>query len=254
MPGKMLSLIYFNPRSPHGERLEKFRAYALLDLFQSTLPARGATRPAVVIELITEFQSTLPARGATRSASAREVHRAISIHAPRTGSDLLCSLCRRFVAISIHAPRTGSDAIFSAVAFSSSPFQSTLPARGATAPFAGCATSRGYFNPRSPHGERHSRRAVAAPQAAISIHAPRTGSDRAQLVRADGHLTISIHAPRTGSDRRRGGWCPRRSRFQSTLPARGATVLHSATCAQLKISIHAPRTGSDHAQAVFHHF
>ena len=223
----------FNPRSPHGER--------------PVVPAAG--------DCITfKFQSTLPARGATNRRQGRHEDLQISIHAPRTGSDLLCSLCRRFVAISIHAPRTGSDAIFSAVAFSSSPFQSTLPARGATAPFAGCATSRGYFNPRSPHGERHSRRAVAAPQAAISIHAPRTGSDRAQLVRADGHLTISIHAPRTGSDRRRGGWCPRRSRFQSTLPARGATVLHSATCAQLKISIHAPRTGSDHAQAVFHHF
>ena len=36
----------------------------------------------------------------------------------------------------------------------------------------------------------------------ISIHAPRTGSDRCRAVRKVGYL-ISIHAPRTGSDRDR---------------------------------------------------
>ena len=56
---------------------------------------------------------------------------------------------------------------------------------------------------------------------AISIHAPRTGSDRSASAR-EVHRAISIHAPRTGSDE----------------------IAFLQTCA-LVISIHAPRTGSD---------
>ena len=78
---------------------------------------------------------------------------------------------------------------------------------------------------------------------------------------------ISIHAPREGSDVRSGGqqaepedFYPRSPRgerlntlsgkvelllFLSTLPARGATCLDKALKAILRISIHAPREGSD---------
>ena len=59
---------------------------------------------------------------------------AISIHAPRTGSDTHPNVYwLRPPAISIHAPRTGSDAV-----------RLSYPRR------------TGYFNPRSPHGERRS--------------------------------------------------------------------------------------------------
>ena len=34
---------YFNPRSPHGERLPRKQAAERTTAFQSTLPARGAT-------------------------------------------------------------------------------------------------------------------------------------------------------------------------------------------------------------------
>ena len=82
--------------------------------------------------------------------------------------------------------------------------------------------------------------------AAISIHAPRTGSDPGFHCFTGGVMDISIHAPRTGSDRRRrrkssmrGDFNPRSPHgerhceyltkdlemlFQSTLPARGATI------------------------------
>ena len=79
---------YFNPRSPHGERLKKAVALDILAKFQSTLPAWGATSmPSVLvmrsknfnprsphgerlyrdvgIRKDMEFQSTLPAWGAT---------------------------------------------------------------------------------------------------------------------------------------------------------------------------------------------
>ncbi len=55
----------FNPRSPHGER-------------------QTGTRPE---QEDTIFQSTLPARGATSARNQRTPTGAISIHAPRTGSD-----------------------------------------------------------------------------------------------------------------------------------------------------------------------
>ena len=58
---------------------------------------------------------------------------------------------------------------------------------------------------------------------------------------------ISIHAPREGSDSRR-ELCPvYPSRFQSTLPVRGATLLDNHQLRHKIISIHAPRKGSDWA-------
>ena len=36
-----------------------------------------------------------------------------------------------------------------------------------------------------------------------------------------------------------------KSKFQSTLPARGATITREIIAKRLEISIHAPRTGSD---------
>ena len=105
--------------------------------------------------------------------------------------------------ISIHAPREGSDYCSRA---------------------SRCLWR--YFNPRSPRGERHSALIHMTLIVVISIHAPREGSDGST---SDGYHTfdISIHAPREGSDvvhhpRRLAGL------FQSTLPARGATIYSSA--------------------------
>ena len=81
-----------------------------------------------------------------------------------------------------------------------SPFQSTLPARGATVqctnPFA---------------------------RVRISIHAPRTGSDPIQGFRRNQQLDFNPRSPHGERLRRR---TPQRRppRFQSTLPARGATL------------------------------
>ena len=104
-------------------------------------------------------------------------------------------------------------------------FQSTLPMRG--------ATRRLRARPRSPD--------------AISIHAPRAGSDPVLGDLAREAETISIHAPRAGSDlfrhysaqqyenfnpRSPCGERPKpipfpnfQTKFQSTLPMRGATFL-----------------------------
>ena len=122
------------------------------------------------------FQSTLPVRGATSSQLSVMADQIISIHAPREGSDAFPITLYSFLKISIHAPREGSDQTNYAQGNPDSAFQSTLPGRGATAargkggagaafqstlPGRGATRGRdaylchgGYFNPRSPGGER----------------------------------------------------------------------------------------------------
>ena len=278
----------FNPRSPHGERRTESCMETALHLFQSTLPARGATfRPEPVAPtqdisihaprtgsdverlhlMIKEAISIhAPRTGSdaplmegipcTMYFNPRSPHGErptasgdvaqplkISIHAPRTGSDKTARLCIKTVYnISIHAPRTGSDPQ-TLMDFTPVPFQSTLPARGATPGRQWRSSAR-----------------------RISIHAPRTGSDgSAGGSRGIGCLFQST-LPARGATYSL-GLLPRILSFQSTLPARGATK-HPNSLANLKkdfnprsphgerlhntptppagdISIHAPRTGSD---------
>ena len=55
--------------------------------FQSTPPARGATRGTTPARRCSTFQSTPPARGATGVLGVCGLVVAISIHAPREGGD-----------------------------------------------------------------------------------------------------------------------------------------------------------------------
>ena len=66
----LVNMWHFNPRSPRGERL----------LYEADLTIRWL------------FQSTLPARGATRPKTGHKPTTTISIHAPREGSDLILVL------------------------------------------------------------------------------------------------------------------------------------------------------------------
>ncbi len=195
----------------------------LLWIFQSTLPARGATEYVTRDELNTlTFQSTLPARGATDGTALPCRQARISIHAPRTGSDSddkkVLQKHLDFNPRSPHGERPAGGCCIRA----STTFQSTLPARGATLPVQDEPIT-----------------------ATISIHAPRTGSDETMIMRIYAHLTISIHAPRTGSD----------TRFRSSgvltlmisihAPRTGSDAIQKDKAFCINISIHAPRTGSD---------
>ena len=122
-------------------------------------------------------------------------------------------------------------------------FQSTLPARGATAKLRFSQFAQSNFNPRSPHGERL---LPPLPQRIyyISIHAPRTGSD-GQLWFALSVRQISIHAPRTGSDLEIAVSKSER-RISIHAPRTGSDQhISSRNFWHILISIHAPRTGSD---------
>ena len=80
-----------------------------------------------------------------------------------------------------------------------------------------------YFNPRSPHGERRMLRWLVFNAAHISIHAPRTGSDGGKPCTTSSFTNFNPRSPHgerliyvDGNDVE--------NKFQSTLPARGATV------------------------------
>ena len=101
-----------------------------------------------------------------------------------------------------------------------------------------------YFNPRSPHGERHVKPLTAEDVLSISTHAPRTGSD-ARLANLSDMLEISTHAPRTGSDSPAHFPSPTRCHFNPRSPHGERQKDRKKLPKYCEISTHAPRTGSD---------
>ena len=100
----------FNPRSPQRERRPKRLRYDYHRYFNPRSPQRE--RPPDWLERYRHhriFQSTLPAKGATLTAHPVLFPVCISIHAPRKGSDSLSLTVTQPSSISIHAPRKGSD-------------------------------------------------------------------------------------------------------------------------------------------------
>ena len=169
--------------------------------------------------------------------------------------------------ISIHAPRTGSDANTGATADSVTHFNPRSP-HGERLPKNFSCIRSTHFNPRSPHGERQEQAFLRTASTAFQSTLPARGATPPISTPKLKTVSISIHAPRTGSDKasinsrlsdldfnprsphgerplalRRGA--PNYIVFQSTLPARGATSCIVSNHCAIIISIHAPRTGSD---------
>ena len=242
-------LLDFNPRSPHGER-QLFRPFLhAFCLFQSTLPARGATVPNTFTTRVVHdfnprsphgerpvlpqrriclkaFQSTLPARGATEERVRRHNHLYFNPRSPH--GERPVSKCQMLInpLISIHAPRTGSDkrAIFKRRALSISIH---APRTGSDNPNNQRALHPCNFNPRSPHGERQRFSSRWRRAWTISIHAPRTGSDGLKASTTTMHTNFNPRSPH-GERRERAETGKPCKAFQSTLPARGATQHYSS--------------------------
>ena len=128
--------IYFNPRSPYGERQFFFAFLSEFFIFQSTLPLRGATNIPPNSVLLVD----------------------ISIHAPLTGSDLFWLRLLRQVRYFNPRSPYGERRCKNANQTKRGQFQSTLPLRGATGVLGFLDISSVYFNPRSPYGERRCNR------------------------------------------------------------------------------------------------
>ena len=145
------------------------------------------------------FQSTPPARGATRILVFVRVVKMISIHAPREGGDY--TSLSQFIKQADFNPRPprGGRLGISKIWTNVWSFQSTPPARGATRTEERLKGYLAYFNPRPPRGGRHQASQPDKEYRNISIHAPREGGDKkAEKLRQK--PKISIHAPREGGD------------------------------------------------------
>ena len=218
-----------------------------MSIFQSTLPARGATRHIGLVSSIAIFQSTLPVGG---SDLRRRPKRCISYRfqstlpvgeatgqchlqnlpkpyfnprSPRGGATFLRYHIFQHFPISIHAPRGGSDA--------SHPSWDDVFGISIHAPRGGSDalnnqpfSAKTLFQSTLPAGGATNDWEGAAYWKRISIHAPRGGSDEFVEVYV-GVAVISIHAPRGGSDHRHPTNQMYLLIFQSTLPAGGATLI-----------------------------
>ena len=152
--------------------------FVCLHGFQSTPPARGATDGSQNRCLLKRFQSTPPARGATSADTVIPRRRTNFNPRPPRGERL--SGVHNFadcIFISIHAPREGSDFSAFSTPIHIREFQSTPPARGATVRHFFLLFFIFNFNPRPPRGERLNDASAKTSSFAISIHAPREGSD-----------------------------------------------------------------------------
>ena len=145
----------------------------------------------------------------------------ISIHAPREGGDFPAQRDADGRRISIHAPREGGDLLYGEISALCDRFQSTPPARGATA--ADVPLIHGI---------------------AISIHAPREGGDSSLSIVTSHYMYFNPRPPR-GGRLVLAAARPNPTEFQSTPPARGATKEFTFYWIYSVISIHAPREGGD---------
>ena len=193
-------IIYFNPRSPCGERPGVSTSTGMsVYKFQSTLPMRGATRPVFPLAASrTHFNPRSPCGERPAFLHRHCIRKDFNPRSP-CGERLLPaprSSCG--APISIHAPHAGSDL-----------------------PFRAVFSTGADFNPRSPCGERLDA-GDHPDRPRISIHAPHAGSDVRPILRSDravqfqstlpmrgatammlftaSSFAISIHAPHAGSD------------------------------------------------------
>ena len=217
--------IYFNPRAPRGARHRRIHMAQVVEAFQSTRPARGAT-------------------GERRHHHSGRQY--ISIHAPREGRDRSrASAAGRQEHFNPRAPR-GARPPCEFLRQKFFQFQSTRPARGATTLNLPMAQRFSNFNPRAPRGARLVNNALAYRRVDFNPRAPRGArplSHHQRCERVEFQSTrpargatidkvkcpktaeISIHAPREGRDKEGRTVTVPYCKFQSTRPARGATGL-----------------------------
>ena len=158
--------------------------------------------PSAMAPLVSAFQSTHPARGATRRARSPAAPAPISIHAPREGCDGskggYAALSPDFNPRTPRGVRRACDGIGTG-------------RRGISihAPREGCDLTRLYFrpeelrnfNPRTPRGVRLVGGAVLSHGQAISIHAPREGCDFDQNLTVQTNVRFQSTHPARGATR-----------------------------------------------------
>ena len=148
---------YFNPLSPHGERLWIGPTMCTGCYFNPLSPHGERRGHEARCSRPDQFQSTLPAWGETYRAGERVLTALISIHSPRMGRDRRRGDPEGREAISIHSPRMGRDAGPPASGGKARDFNPLSP-HGERREVQSPSPQNLDFNPLSPHGERHLRR------------------------------------------------------------------------------------------------
>ncbi len=196
-------LEYFNPRSPHGERRASTGSFGRVTLFQSTLPARGATvHEGAHVPRVGDFNPRSPhgeRRNLRRDGSTLIAHfNPRSPHGERHKASINSRLSDL---ISIHAPRTGSD---------------TNNSR-----WTGLQSD---FNPRSPHGERRCWHILSGKFIVFQSTLPARGATGCARRYKQWLYPFQSTLPARGATPLVTLWSGAALIFQSTLPARGATT------------------------------
>ena len=146
----------------------------------------------------------------------------ISIHAPRTGSDVITRLMPYSVEkFQSTLPARGATWMVLWMLFTLQ-FQSTLPARGATTDLPLLFPRRGFQSTLPARGATRKAHGIAY-RVTFQSTLPARGATLNGL-QPKTFVAISIHAPRTGSDVSKVTSTKKPFLFQSTLPARGATT------------------------------
>ena len=192
------------------------------------------------------FQSTPPARGATRNSIHRNNTQAtISIHAPREGGDGQAQASQGDRRISIHAPREGGDCTGTGYTPWCLAISIHAPREGGDVNFGIEKKVYYYFNPRPPRGGRPMRRSSLSSCTLISIHAPREGGDKAWIDHSFLILRFQSTPPARGATRFTNSTISEKQYFNPRPPRGGRLYNYSKRVASIKISIHAPREGGD---------
>ena len=235
----------FNPRSPHGERHAATARNVDDGVISIHAPRTGSDCTRWMPCPATAYFNPRSPHGERRDiiTAGRDDACDFNPRSPHGERRLYGSHARRLHHFNPRSPH-GERHIQMFIGFARQRFQSTLPARGATA-----------------------RLWVQLSARSISIHAPRTGSDQGASSRPSTSLSFQSTLPARGATIKQ-GHTPGKERFQSTLPARGATPVtqaglpgrrnfnprsphgerrrhHALLTGEHCISIHAPRTGSD---------
>ena len=214
---------YFYPRSPCGERRWRAALLTTATYFYPRSPCGERRRTAPAAAFLRYFYPRSPCGERPHPGGWAANSKTISIHALLAESDMTATpatqsagyfyprspcgerllpivLCWYIFTISIHALLAESDPCYFLFRMCKSIFLSTLSLRRATLGSCSHRTSRGYFYPRSPCGERPCLCRMPPFAVEISIHALLAESDpfcRHLIV----DLYISIHALLAESDR-----------------------------------------------------
>ena len=169
---------FFNPHSPCGERRKPEVDLYPAQIFQSTLPMRGATNTFTAANTIAGFfnpHSPCGERHAGRQISGWQLYFQSTL--PMRGATTGCYI------------HSGNGKCF----------QSTLPMRGATLSPLALSTKSAFFNPHSPCGERRPAFCSGIIHQLFNPHSP-CGERRCQRGEKLSELSFSIHTPHAGSD------------------------------------------------------